>query len=95
LSEVVHLWEYKDLDERAQIRKDLAQDKEWKKEYLDKMMPMLINQNNLILKQFNWYPQTAPVASPNYYELRIYTLLPGMIPKCKFTRVHAAYNDAV
>jgi len=57
LNQVVHLWEYGSLSERAGVRAKLAGDQEWQKEYFQKILPMLQHQDNLTLTSL-----MAPVA---------------------------------
>mmetsp|Transcript_37603 Transcript_37603/g.52036 ORF Transcript_37603/g.52036 Transcript_37603/m.52036 type:complete len:191 (-) Transcript_37603:104-676(-) len=50
VNEVIHLWEYDNLDQRQQIRLSLAQDQPWNENYMAKMRPMLQKQENLLLR---------------------------------------------
>ncbi|KAK3722313.1 hypothetical protein RRG08_041919 [Elysia crispata] len=50
LWQVVHLWEYANLQERAGVRKALAQDKAWASEFLSQAMPkMKLMKNHLVM----------------------------------------------
>jgi NIPSNAP len=48
LNEVVHLWAYPDLNERANVRAKLAQDPEWQA-FLGKAVPLLAHMQSVIL----------------------------------------------
>lgn len=48
LNQIVHLWAYTDLNERAERRKRLMQDPGWLA-YVAKMMPLLQNQESRFL----------------------------------------------
>ena len=41
LGQVMHLWSFESLDERAQLRKELMQHKPWVEEYLPLILPRL------------------------------------------------------
>jgi len=49
LNQVVHLWEYDSLEHRAQVRANLAGDKEWIERYFSKILPMMSSQENSVL----------------------------------------------
>jgi len=49
LNQVVHLWEYGSLNERAGVRAKLGGDPEWQAEYFQKILPMFQNQENYTL----------------------------------------------
>jgi len=49
LNQVVHIWEYDSLEHRAQVRTNLAGDKEWIERYFSKILPMMSSQENSVL----------------------------------------------
>src|SRR6266545_7626834 len=49
LNQVVHLWNYPDLNERDRLRAELAKNEEWTKGYLPQIRPLLLAQENKIL----------------------------------------------
>lgn len=55
LNQVVHLWAYADLAERARRRKILAADERWKA-YVPKIRPMVISQENKLLVPTSFSP---------------------------------------
>jgi len=81
LNQTICLWEYNDYKQRSEVRALLSEDQTWKKEYLGLAKNMLRSQENMILKQFPWYPITIPSEGEHIYELRTYRLHPGKISK--------------
>jgi hypothetical protein len=55
LNQVVHLWAYADLNERAAKRAELQADAEWQ-EYLKKIRPLIVKQENRILQPMPFSP---------------------------------------
>lgn len=78
LNQVVHLWEYADLAERAALRAGLARDERWRTEYIPKSQPLLEWQENTILSPVDWYP-VRPATGNGVYELRVYRTFPGKV----------------
>ncbi len=56
LSRVVHLWSFKDLEDRRQSRERWWQDKEWTETYVPLALPMLDTQESLILSAVPFSP---------------------------------------
>jgi len=82
LNQYVHLWSFADLNERERLRKALAQDEGWTKEYLPKIRPMLLAQENKILYAVDGVPLTPPIgAGRHVYELRTYRTPVGKAPE--------------
>ena len=70
LNQYVHLWGFADLNERERLRGELAKNEAWNKEYLPISRPMMLAQENKLLKPV--VPLTPPSDSGNIYELRWY-----------------------
>ena len=70
LNQYVHLWSYADLNERERLRAALAKDEAWTREYIPKIRPMMLAQENKILSAV--VPMTPPGDTGNVYELRWY-----------------------
>ena len=78
LNQVIHVWPYENMDERASIRAEAAKDPHWP----PPSDGAVLNMNSEI-----WIP--APFMRPmggdqalgNIYEMRIYSYLPGSIPE--------------
>ena len=70
LNQYVHLWSFADLNERERLRADLARNEAWNTEYLPLSRPLMLTQENRILKPV--VPMTPPSDTGNVYELRWY-----------------------
>ena len=75
LNQVMHLWSYKDLNERARLRAELAKNPRWNSEYVPLIRPNLVRQDIRLLNAVR--APVAPAKSPNVYELRCYRARPG------------------
>ena len=77
LNQYVHLWSYPDLNERERLRQELAKNEAWRTEYVGKIRPLMMAQQNKIMS-----PVTAikpPTDTGNVYELRWYRAYPGRL----------------
>jgi hypothetical protein len=70
LNQYVHLWGFADLNERERLRGELAKNEAWNKEYLPRSRPLMLAQENKILRPV--VPMTPPSDTGNVYELRWY-----------------------
>lgn len=75
LNQVVHLWSYKDLNERARLRAELSRNERWTKEYLPLVRPLLVRQDIRLMNPVVGI--NKPATTGNIYELRNYRLKPG------------------
>jgi hypothetical protein len=75
LNQVMHLWSYSDLNERARLRAELAKNARWNSEYIPLIRPNLVRQDIRLLNAVK--PPVAPQDTPNVYELRNYRAKPG------------------
>jgi hypothetical protein len=76
LNEVVHIWGYKDLAERAQIRTEAAKDANWP----PKIREFVRTMRSEIVVPFGFVPEPRPGRMGPIFELRYYTLKPGTLP---------------
>jgi hypothetical protein len=76
LNEVIHIWPYADLAERARIRAEAARDPAWP----PKTAEFIVNQKVEILAPFPFAPQWTPGADGPVYEMRQYTFRAGTLP---------------
>jgi NIPSNAP protein len=77
LNQVMHLWSYSDLNERARLRAELAKNPRWTQEYLPLNKAILVRQDIRLMN-----PVVGPVApadKPSVYELRNYRTKPGAV----------------
>lgn len=82
LNQYVHLWSFADLNERERLRGALAKDEGWTKEYLPKIRPLMLAQENKILYAVDGVPFTAPIGGDRHvYELRTYRTHVGKVPE--------------
>jgi hypothetical protein len=77
LNQVMHLWSYTDLNERARLRAELAKNPRWNSEYVPLIRPHLIRQENRLLNPI--VGPVAPARTPSVYELRNYRTKPGTV----------------
>lgn len=77
LNQVVHLWSYPDLNERERLRGELAKNDGWTKEYVPKIRPLQVAQENKILSAV--LPIRPPAERGHVYELRSYRAHPGKV----------------
>jgi hypothetical protein len=75
LNQVLHLWSFKDFDERARLRAELAKNSRWTGEYIPLIRPLLVRQDIRLLNAIR--PPVAPASTGNVYELRNYRAKPG------------------
>jgi len=77
LNQVMHLWSYTDLNERARLRAELAKNPRWNSEYIPLIRPNLVRQDIRLLNAV--VGPVAPARTPNVYELRSYRTKPGAV----------------
>jgi len=77
LNEIVHIWGYKDLAERARIRAEASKDPNWP----PKLGEFIQAMNSEIVVPFGFVPEPKPGKMGPIFELRYYTLKPGMLPE--------------
>ena len=82
LNQYVHLWSFADLNERERLRRELAKDEGWTKEYIPKSRPLLLAQENKIVYAVDGVPFTPPIGGDKHvYELRTYRTHVGKAPE--------------
>jgi hypothetical protein len=75
LNQVMHMWSYSDLNERARLRGELAKNPRWRSEYTPLIHPLLVRQDIRLLNAIR--PPVAPASTGNVYELRNYRAKTG------------------
>ena len=75
LNQVMHLWSYSDLNERARLRAELARNPRWTGEYTPLIYPLLMRQEVRLLNAIK--APVAPVSTGNIYEFRNYRAKTG------------------
>lgn len=77
LNEIIHIWPYKDLEERAKVRAEAAKDANWP----PKISEFIVNQKVEIVVPFPSAPEWKPDKNGPLYELRQYTFRGGTLPE--------------
>uniref|UniRef100_A0A0P4WAQ7 NIPSNAP domain-containing protein n=1 Tax=Scylla olivacea TaxID=85551 RepID=A0A0P4WAQ7_SCYOL len=90
LNQVVHIWEYGSLSERAGVRAKLAADPEWIKRYLSRIVSMMPCQDNALLTLLPGRQISLP-SNKGVYELQTMQLhgTPAVWSKALLTYVQA------
>jgi hypothetical protein len=77
LNQIIHIWSYKDTNERAKIRAEVIEKKVWPPAIADFVLEM----ETKILYAAPFSPNFDPGEHGGLYEFRAYTYNPGAIPK--------------
>jgi hypothetical protein len=77
LNQVIHVWPYKDLNERARIRGEALKGGKWP----PKVQEFCVDQMAEIYVPTSFSPELAPGKHGPIYEMRTYTLKPGTLPE--------------
>jgi len=77
LNQIIHIWPYKDLNERDQIRAEAVKSGVWPPKIAD----FVIDMESKILHPAPFSPAFEPGEHGGLYEFRTYTYGPGAIPK--------------
>lgn len=56
LNQIIHIWAYENMEQRAQARKALYSDREWLEKFIPVAMTLLEKQENKILYPTNFSP---------------------------------------
>ena len=76
LNEIVHIWGYRDLADRARVRGEAAKDTNWP----PKISEFIREMRSEIVVPFSFIPDVRPGKVGPIFELRYYTLKPGTLP---------------
>jgi hypothetical protein len=76
LNEIVHIWGYRDLAERARVRGEAAKDANWP----PKVSEFIRKMRSEIVVPFAFLPEVRPGAVGPIFELRYYTMKAGTLP---------------
>jgi hypothetical protein len=77
LNEIIHIWRYSDLAERARIRAEASKDANWP----PKIQEFIRKMSSEIVVPFGFVPQVQPGKLGPIFELRYYTLKAGKLPE--------------
>lgn len=73
LNQIVHVWPYKDIEERNKIRAAAVKDKAWPPNTGE----FIVRMQSDIMIPFNFSPEIKPGKMGPIFEMRTYTYLPG------------------
>jgi len=77
LNQIVHVWPYRDLEERGRIRAAAVKDGAWP----PKISEFVVNMRSDIMIPFAISPEMKPGKLGPYFEMRTYTYVSGELPK--------------
>jgi len=77
LNQIVHVWPYKDLEERSRIRAAAVKDGVWPPRIGEFVLAMRAD----IMIPFSISPEIKPATVGPYFEMRTYTYASGELPK--------------
>ena len=75
LNQVMHMWSYRDYDERTRLRAELGKNPRWTGEYLPLIRPLVVRQDVRLLNAIR--APVAPGTTGNFYEFRNYRARPA------------------
>lgn len=87
LNQVIHVWPYKDLEERRRIR-DLAV-KEGAGKWPPNTSEFMVRQRSDIFFQFDFSPELKPGKQGPFFEMRVYTYATGQLENLTRAWKHA------
>jgi hypothetical protein len=78
LNQIIHVWPYKDLEERTRIRDTAV--KEGAGKWPPKTAEFMVRQRSEIFLPFAFSPEMKPGKQGPFFEMRIYTYASGQLP---------------
>jgi NIPSNAP len=79
LNQVIELWSYQDLNQRALLLAQLSTNPRWSAEYIPLLRPHLIRQEIRLMNEVR--SPKPPLQTPNIYEFRNYRTISGGVPR--------------
>ena len=76
LNEIIHVWGYRDLAERARIRAEASKDANWP----PKIRDFVVDQDVEVVNPFPFIPDITPGTMGPIFEIRRYSLMAGSLP---------------
>jgi hypothetical protein len=76
LNQIVHIWPYKDMEERTRIRAAAVKDKAWP----PNIGEFIVNMRSDIFIPFDISPELKPANVGPFFEMRTYTYASGELP---------------
>jgi hypothetical protein len=78
LNQIIHVWPYKDLEERTRIRDTAV--KEGAGKWPPKTSEFMVRQRSEIFIPFHFSPEMKPGKQGPFFEMRVYTYAAGQLP---------------
>ncbi|XP_052779418.1 protein NipSnap homolog 3A-like [Mya arenaria] len=78
INDVVHIWQYRSLSDRAHVRQGLAKDRAWQEGFMAQILPMMLTQKNTLIRCFPGTTVTYPEPGTGHYELQE-VVFPGRV----------------
>jgi len=78
LNQIVHVWPYKNLEERTRIRDTAV--KEGAGKWPPKTAEFMVRQRSEIFLPFSFSPEMKPAKQGPFFEMRVYTYAAGQLP---------------
>jgi hypothetical protein len=79
LNQIIHVWGYKDLEERAKVREAAVKDGAWP----PKISEFIVHQRSEIMIPFSFSPEIKPAKVGPFFEIRTYHFAGGELPTIK------------
>jgi hypothetical protein len=79
LNQIIHVWGYKDLEERAKIREAAVKDGAWP----PKTSEFIVSQQSAIMIPFSFMKPIVPAKQGPFFEIRTYHFAGGELPIIK------------
>ena len=76
LNQIVHMWPYTDIAERARVRAEAAKDANWP----PKIQEFILHMQSEVLVPFPFVPEITPGRMGPIFEMRIYSIRAGTLP---------------
>jgi len=76
LNQIVHIWPYTDMAERARVRSEAAKDSNWP----PKIQEFILHMQSEVLVPFPFVPEVTPGKMGPIFEMRIYSIKAGTLP---------------
>jgi hypothetical protein len=78
LNQIIHVWPYKDLEERTRIRDTAVKESAGK--WPPKTAEFMVRQRSEIFIPFSFSPEMKPGKQGPFFEMRVYTYASGQLP---------------
>ena len=85
LNQIIHVWGYKDLEERARIREAAVKDGVWP----PRIAEFIVSQQVQIMIPFSFMPEIKPGKMGPFFEIRTYHFAGGELPVIQKTWANA------